>query len=140
MNMKTIMSVLLKNSTFVACVSLCSTFAHKLCGSVIVEAVQGAFPVPREGETNAASGIIFTGARGCTPYSFKCTADTCCSPRKCICGRCYDVNNPRYPPGEDCPNPNHDDQHTDDVLPPHTDDALPPPPITDDAIELEQLD
>ena len=106
MNMKTIMSVLLKNSTFVACVSLCSTFAHKLCGSVIVEAVQGAFPVPREGETNAASGIIFTGAHGCKLPGFKCTEDkNCCSPRKCE-GRCM----------------------------------IPNPPITDDAIELEQLD
>ena len=91
MNMKTIMSVLLKTSTFVACVSLRSTFAYELRGSDIVEAVQGAFPVPREGET-------------CKPPGFKCSVDKdCCSPPVCG-GRCMF------------------------------------PPVTDDAIELEQLD
>ena len=61
MNLKTSMKLLLKTITFIACISLSSTFAHKLrgsiivevCGSDIVEPVQSfdkhrAFPVPGE--------------------------------------------------------------------------------------------
>ena len=40
MNMMTSMSLLLKTITFVACISLRSTFTHELRGSIFVEAIQ----------------------------------------------------------------------------------------------------
>ena len=84
MNMKTSMSVLLKTITFVACVSLRSTFAYKLRGSVIAEAAQSsdehaAFPVPGEGEMNAASSILPCWANG-----WHCNFDKDCCSNNCV--------------------------------------------------------
>ena len=88
------MSLLLKTITFVACVSLRSTFAHELRGSVIVEAIQsfnepGALTTTDEGETNAASSIL---RKCCSADGDKCidTSDCCSRPNKFYCdeGKC----------------------------------------------------
>jgi hypothetical protein len=93
MNMMTSMSLLLKTITFVACVSLRSTFAHELRGSIFVEAIQsfnepGALTATDEGETDAASIIL----RRCGADGATCSVNSdCCShPQKYYCdeGKC----------------------------------------------------
>ena len=94
MNMKPSTSLLLKTITFVACVSLRSTFAHELRGSVVVEAIQsfdepGALTATDEGETSAASSILrpSCGAAGVT---CSVNSDCCSHPQKYYCdeGKC----------------------------------------------------